>query len=65
MIITLIDANNKSYLGEFDCQGLIPDKLDIINTGDGQFRVLERVIDYIGAALNVELHVVKSLNVKV
>lgn len=63
MIITLIDANNKSYLGEFDCQGLIPDNMDIINTGDGQFRVLTRVIDYTGAAINVDLYVVKSLNV--
>lgn len=63
MIITLIDANNKSYLGEFDCQRLIPDNMDIINTGDGQFKVLMRVIDYTGTALKVDLYVVKSLNV--
>lgn len=64
MIITLIDANNKSYLGEFDCQGLVPNKLDIIDTKVGQFRVLERVIDYTGSCLYVELYVVKKLNVE-
>lgn len=59
MIITLIDANNKSYLGEFDCQGLIPDKFDMIDTEYGQFKILTRVIDYTGSALYVELYVVK------
>lgn len=65
MIIALIDAYNKSYFGEFDCQGLIPDKLDIINTENGQFRVLERVITYTSSNPYVELYVVKSLNVEV
>lgn len=54
----ITSMNQKQYLGDFDCKGLIPNKGDIIKVDDNLvFEVSKREIDYKDTPPHIALYV--------